>query len=49
MALSFMLMAQGDFLLNSVVIEWAPVRFSCMWLHDSCCLAADKGPSNAWG
>lgn len=30
MDLSFMLMAEGDLLLNSVVIGWAPVCFSCI-------------------
>lgn len=48
MDLSFMLMALGAFLLNSVVTKWASICFSCVWLHHGHCLAADKGPPNAW-
>lgn len=48
MDLSLMLMAQGDLLINSVVIEWAPICFSCVRLRHGCCLVADKGPPNAW-
>lgn len=46
---SFMMMAQGVLLLNSVVVGWAPVGFSHVPLHHDHCLAADEGmgPPNA--